>query len=315
MNRTDSQYLHHMRNILSKGEVKSNRTGVDTRSLFGHQMRFDLREGFPLLTTKKVHMKSIIHELLWFLKGESNIKYLTENGVTIWDEWADDKGNLGPVYGVQWRSWPAVNGESVEYIDQLQLRIDRLKTVPDCRRAIVSAWNVADLDDMALQPCHVLFQFNTAPMTFEQRLAVAKPYMDVNDYNAIKNGLVSRVEGETYMDEDGVPTHYLDTLLYQRSADWFLGVPFNIASYALLTQLIAQVVNMVPREFIHTFGDTHIYENHIDQCNTQLTRLKHTPLPIMKINPAVTEIDDFVYEDFELVGYESADAIKAPVAV
>lgn len=262
------QYHALMERILNEGVDKSDRTGTGTRSVFGHQMRFDLQEGFPVVTTKKLHLRSIIHELLWFLSGDTNIKYLKENGVRIWDEWADENGDLGPVYGHQWRSWPTPDGGTVDQIAQL---VDMIKNNPDSRRLIVSAWNVSDIQNMALPPCHTMFQFYVA---------------------------------------DGK----LSCQLYQRSADVFLGVPFNIASYALLTMMMAQVCDLVPHEFIHTFGDAHLYSNHFDQAKLQLSR-DHRPLPEMKINPEVKNIFDFKYEDFELVGYDPHPHIKAAVAV
>lgn len=262
------QYLDLMRDVLKNGTKKEDRTGTGTLSVFGRQMRFDLSKGFPLVTTKKTHLKSIIHELLWFLKGETNTKYLTENGVTIWDEWADENGNLGPVYGYQWRSWPTADGR---HIDQISNLIERIKSNPDDRRLIVSAWNVGEIGKMALPPCHAFFQFYVA---------------------------------------DGK----LSCQLYQRSADIFLGVPFNIASYALLTMMVAQVTGLKPGEFVHTFGDAHLYLNHIDQTKLQLSR-EPKPLPEMHLNPHVKSIFDFKFEDFELVGYESHPGIKAPIAV
>ncbi len=262
------QYLDLMRHILEHGTRKGDRTGTGTLSVFGPQLRFDLQAGFPLLTTKKVHLKSIIHELLWFLKGETNIRYLRENGVSIWDEWADDKGELGPVYGYQWRSWPAPNGR---HIDQMAKVIEEIRRNPDSRRLIVSAWNVADLERMALMPCHAFFQFYVA---------------------------------------DGK----LSCQLYQRSADLFLGVPFNIASYALLTLMVAQVCNLGLGEFVHTFGDTHLYLNHLEQTREQLSRQPRA-LPRMILNPEVRNLFEFRYENFNLVGYEPHPAIKAPVAV
>lgn len=262
------QYHELMNFILKNGVKKEDRTGTGTISIFGYQMRFDLNEGFPLVTTKKVHMKSIIHELLWFLKGDTNIKYLKDNSVSIWDEWADEDGNLGPVYGHQWRSWPGKDGKTIDQIEQV---LRQLKTNPDSRRIIVSAWNVTDVNQMALPPCHTLFQFYVA-------------------------------EGK------------LSCQLYQRSADVFLGVPFNIASYALLTMMFAQVCNLKLGEFIHTFGDTHLYSNHIEQANLQLGR-ELRPLPIMKINPEVKNIFEFKYEDFSLENYNPHPAIKAAVAV
>jgi len=261
-------YLDLLRHVLDHGTQKSDRTGTGTVSVFGAQLRFDLNAGFPLLTTKKVHLKSIIHELLWFLKGDTNVKYLQDNGVRIWDEWARPDGDLGPVYGYQWRSWPAPDGR---HIDQIAQIIDTLKKNPDSRRIIVSAWNVADLDKMALMPCHAFFQFYVA---------------------------------------DGK----LSCQLYQRSADMFLGVPFNIASYALLTLMVAQVCNLKPGDFVHTFGDTHVYNNHMTQVNEQLSRSPRA-LPVMKLNPAVKNIHDFKYEDFTLEGYDPHPLIKAPVAV
>jgi thymidylate synthase len=261
-------YLDLLQHILDKGVHKSDRTGTGAISCFGYQMRFDLSEGFPLVTTKKLHVKSIIHELLWFLKGSTNIAYLKENGVSIWNEWADESGDLGPVYGKQWRSWEGAGGETVDQITDV---IEQIKRNPDSRRLIVSAWNVADLPDMALMPCHALFQFYVC-------------------------------EGK------------LSCQLYQRSADVFLGVPFNIASYALLTLMVAQVCGLQPGEFIHSFGDVHIYSNHLEQVKLQLTR-KPLKLPTMKLNPSVNNIFDFTYADFELKDYQFHPAIKAPVAV
>lgn len=271
------QYLQLLEKIIETGVDKSDRTGTGTRSLFGHQMRFNLQEGFPLVTTKKLHLKSIIYELLWFLKGDTNVEYLQKNGVKIWDEWADKNGNLGPVYGKQWRSWEGANGKTVDQVTDL---IEQLKTNPDSRRLIISAWNVADLPEMKLMPCHCLFQFYTAPS------------------NAPEGG----------------GRRKLSCQLYQRSADVFLGVPFNIASYALLTMMIAQVCDMEPGEFIHSFGDVHLYKNHFEQAALQLTR-KPFPLPKMKLNPEVKDIFDFKFEDFELENYQSHPGIKAMVAV
>ena len=262
------QYLDLMRHVLEHGTQKSDRTGTGTLSVFGHQMRFDLSQGFPLVTTKKCHLRSIIHELLWFLQGDTNIRYLKENGVKIWDEWADENGDLGPVYGHQWRNWPKPDGG---HIDQITRVLHDLKHNPDSRRIIVSAWNVADLDKMALAPCHAFFQFYVA---------------------------------------DGK----LSCQLYQRSADIFLGVPFNIASYALLTMMLAQVSGLKPGDFVHTLGDAHLYLNHLDQAREQLTR-EPRPLPTMQMNPAVTDLFAFKFEDFELQGYDPHPAIKAPVAV
>ncbi|MDO9054006.1 MAG: thymidylate synthase [Gallionella sp.] len=261
-------YLDLMQHVLEHGTKKSDRTGTGTVSVFGYQMRFDLSQGFPLVTTKKCHMKSIIHELLWFLQGDTNIRYLKENGVKIWDEWANENGDLGPVYGKQWRSWKAVDGRVV---DQIKIAVDQLKNNPDSRRIIVSAWNVGELDKMALAPCHAFFQFYVA---------------------------------------DGK----LSCQLYQRSAEIFLGVPFNIASYALLTMMMAQVCGLEPGDFVHTFGDAHLYLNHMEQTTLQLSR-EPRPLPVMKINPDVKDILGFHYEDFTLEGYDPHPAIKAPVAV
>ncbi len=262
------QYLDLVKEILDNGVVKSDRTGTGTKSIFGHQMRFNLEEGFPLLTTKKLHLKSIIHELLWFLKGDTNVHYLQENGVRIWNEWADENGDLGHVYGYQWRSWPTYNGG---HIDQIKEVIRQIKETPDSRRMIVSAWNVADLDKMNLPPCHLLFQFYVA---------------------------------------DG----RLSLQLYQRSADTFLGVPFNIASYALLLQMMAQVTELKAGDFVHTTGDTHLYLNHLEQAQLQLTRTPR-PLPRMVINPDVKDLFDFRYEDFQLEGYDPWPHISAKVSV
>jgi thymidylate synthase len=267
------QYHELLRHIIANGVDKADRTGTGTRSVFGYQMRFHLQEGFPLVTTKKVHLRSIIHELLWFLKGETNIAYLKENGVSIWDEWASADGELGPVYGKQWRSWQGAHGEAV---DQISWLVKELKQNPDSRRLIVSAWNVAELPQMALMPCHTLFQFYTAPLPDGRRS--------------------------------------LSCQLYQRSADVFLGVPFNIASYALLTLMLSQVVDMVPGDFVHTFGDVHLYSNHFEQAQLQLSRTPF-PLPTMRLNPEVRDIFGFQYSDFKLENYVCHAAIKAPVAV
>lgn len=269
------QYLDLLQHILDNGVDKSDRTGTGTKSCFGYQMRFDLRQGFPLVTTKKLHLKSIIYELLWFLRGETNIAYLKEHGVSIWDEWADENGELGPVYGKQWRSWEGANGRVADQITDL---IKQIKTHPDSRRLIVSAWNVSDLPKMALMPCHVLFQFYVTPSP------------------------------------EGTGRARLSCQLYQRSADVFLGVPFNIASYSLLTMMVAQVCDLEPGEFIHTFGDVHIYSNHMDQVKLQLGRPPY-PMPTMKLNPDVKNIFDFSFGDFNLQNYQSHPAIKAPVAV
>ena len=262
------QYHRLLQHLLDHGTEKSDRTGTGTLSVFGYQMRFNLEEGFPLVTTKKLHLRSIIYELLWFLKGDTNIQYLKENKVSIWDEWSDEDGNLGPVYGYQWRSWPTPDGSSIDQISQV---IDQIKHNPNSRRMIVSAWNVASVNEMALPPCHTLFQFYVA---------------------------------------DGK----LSCQLYQRSADTFLGIPFNIASYALLTMMVAQVCDLKPGEFIHTMGDTHLYLNHLEQARLQLSR-PCKALPIMKINPKVRSIFDFTFDDFELIGYDPHPHIKAEVAV
>ncbi len=262
------QYLDLMRHVRDNGTKKEDRTGTGTLSVFGHQMRFDLSEGFPLVTTKRIHLRSIIHELLWFLQGDTNIRYLKENGVSIWDEWADENGELGPVYGSQWRSWPTPDGQ---HIDQITQVIDQIKSTPDSRRIIVSAWNVAEVNNMALPPCHAFFQFYVA---------------------------------------DGK----LSCQLYQRSADIFLGVPFNIASYALLTQMMAQVCGLEVGDFVHTLGDAHLYLNHLEQTDLQLSREPHA-LPQMKLNPDIQSLFDFTYDDFELTNYDYHPHIKAPVAV
>jgi len=262
------QYLDLMRLVYEQGTVKEDRTGTGTKSIFGHQSRYDLSAGFPLVTTKRCHLRSIIHELLWFLQGDTNIRYLKENGVRIWDEWADENGDLGPVYGSQWRSWPTPNGNHIDQISQI---IEQIKNTPDSRRIIVSAWNVAEIENMALPPCHAFFQFYVA---------------------------------------DGK----LSCQLYQRSADIFLGVPFNIASYALLTMMVAQVTGLQAGDFIHTLGDAHLYANHMQQTELQLSR-QPFPLPQMKINPEVSSLFDFKFEDFELINYQSHEHIKAKVAV
>ncbi|MHB8624230.1 MAG: thymidylate synthase [Sulfuricaulis sp.] len=262
------QYLDLMRHVMHHGVRKDDRTGTGTLSVFGHQMRFDLAQSFPLLTTKKMHTKSIIHELLWFLRGDTNIRYLREHGVRIWDEWADENGDLGPIYGAQWRSWPGPDGQ---HFDQISQVVREIRANPDSRRLIVSAWNVSELDHMSLPPCHLLFQFYVA-------------------------------QGR------------LSCQLYQRSADIFLGVPFNIASYALLTLMVAQVTGYKPGEFVHTLGDAHLYLNHLEQVHTQLAR-EPRPLPIMRLNPEKTSLFDFDYDDFELLNYDPHPSIKAPVAV
>ncbi len=262
------QYLELLHHVMTQGTEKADRTGTGTLSVFGYQMRFDLANGFPLLTTKRLHLKSIIHELLWFLRGETNVSYLRENGVSIWDEWADEDGELGPVYGAQWRSWRTSDGSTIDQITQL---VDQLRKSPSSRRHIISAWNVGDLKDMALPPCHAFFQFYVA-------------------------------------------RNRLSCQLYQRSADVFLGVPFNIASYALLLQMIAQITGYQVGEFVHTFGDAHLYTNHVEQARRQLKRTPYA-LPVMHINPKVTSIFDFVYEDFELQNYQCHEHIPAPIAV
>ena len=261
-------YLQLLETILETGAIKEDRTGTGTRSIFGHQLRFDLADGFPMLTTKKLHLKSIVYELLWFLRGDTNIEFLKDHGVSIWDDWADEEGNLGPVYGHQWRSWGAADGSSIDQISQVQ---EQIRTQPDSRRMIVSAWNVGQLSDMALPPCHLLFQFYVA---------------------------------------DG----HLSCQMYQRSADVFLGVPFNIASYALLTMMMAQATGLKPGHFVHTLGDAHLYQNHLEQANLQLTR-ETRPLPTMKINPEVHSIFDFCFDDFQLESYDPHPHIRAPVAV
>jgi thymidylate synthase len=268
------QYLELMQRVLDEGVAKSDRTGTGTRSIFGHQMRFNLAEGFPLVTTKKLHLKSIVYELLWFLRGDTNVGYLNEHGVTIWNEWAGNDGELGPVYGYQWRSWPARDGTSIDQISEV---IEQIRTTPDSRRLIVSAWNVADVPLMAIPPCHLLFQF--------------------------------------YVSDDpaGGPKR-LSCQLYQRSADVFLGVPFNIASYALLTMMVAQVTELAPGDFVHTLGDAHLYDNHLEQARTQLAR-EPRPLPTMRIDPSVKSIFDFKHEHFRLENYDPHAHIAAPVAV
>lgn len=299
------EYLDHMERLLEAAE-KSDRTGTGTQSIFGHQIRHDLRQGFPLLTTKKVFLNGVIHELLWFLKGDTNIKYLQEKGVRIWNEWADENGNLGPVYGQQWRNW---NGEG---IDQIHNVIERLKTNPECRRLIVSAWNVEQLSEMALVPCHAFFQFNTEEIPLAERKEYWKKTVGASEV-IYDEGTDSAIIHE-FLDTRNVPKYYLDLQLYQRSADWLLGVPFNVASYSLLLMMVGQVVNMIPREFIHSFGDTHLYLNHIEQAKEQLSREPYG-LPEMKLNPKVKNIDDFESSDFTLYGYESHPAIKAEVSV
>jgi len=293
------QYLDLLRHVMTNGEEKSDRTGTGTRSVFGYQMRFDLQQGFPLVTTKKMHLKSIIYELLWFLRGDTNIAYLKEHGVSIWDEWANEKGDLGPVYGKQWRSWEGKDGKVVDQISSL---IEHLKKDPDSRRLIVSAWNVTELEAMALMPCHCLFQFYTRKLNERERVRLWS------------NGVHTEKLNHEALDALGAPSHFLDCQLYQRSADVFLGVPFNIASYALLIMMIAQTVDMAPGELVWTGGDTHIYKNHSEQVTTQLSR-DPFPLPTMEINQSVADIFSFAYEDFALKNYQSHPAIKAPIAV
>lgn len=298
------QYQELQHYVLEHGSKKPDRTGTGTLSKFGYQMRFDLGKGFPLVTTKKLHTPAVFHELLWLLKGDTNIGYLKENNVKIWDEWADENGDLGPVYGKQWRSWEGADGKTIDQISEL---IENLGKSPDSRRLIVNAWNVADLSEMALMPCHCFFQFYTRVMTEDERITA---WTKMNN----KSRSYTEKMNSTDLDNVGAPGRYLDCQLYQRSADIFLGLPFNIASYSLLTMMIAQVVNMVPGEFIHTLGDFHIYLNHIEQVKLQLNR-EPFPLPTMKINPEVKDIFSFKYEDFTLENYQYHPAIKAPVAV
>lgn len=326
------QYLKLMQDVLTtKNLPKADRTGTGTRSIFGHQMRFNLQEGFPLVTTKKLHLKSIIHELIWFLAGDTNIKYLNDNGVRIWDEWADANGDLGPVYGAQWRSWP---GQSAlcyvdpskgvknnttmftEYIDQISKVVDTLRNNPDDRAVIVSAWNVADLDKMRLRPCHVMFQFYTRELTHAERYDLFRKQTGMQ-----QAGFYSFMTKEQEQEADhhnfdgwGIPRRYLDCQLYQRSADVFLGVPFNIASYALLTHMLAHSLNMIAGDFVWTGGDCHLYSNHIEQARQQLTR-EERPLPKLVIKGPPKSIFDYRFEDFEIVGYDPHPAIKAQVAV
>lgn len=323
------QYENYLADILKNGVFKEDRTGTGTYSVFGRQMRFDLREGFPLITTKKVHTKSIIHELLWFLKGGSNIKYLTDNGVTIWNEWADENGDLGPVYGKQWRSWPDVKVQEygipsvwedgtysvcavvkVSAIDQIQQAIDLLKNNPDSRRIVVSAWNPAEIPDMKLPPCHAFFQFYTEEIPHAERWV--RCMRDFSDYN--RKGYVSRdIDAKGFMDDLGMPTRYLSCQLYQRSADSFLGVPFNIASYALLTEMFAQQANMVAKDFVWTGGDCHVYSNHVDQVKLQLTRDVRS-FPKLRLNKA-EDIFSYKFDDITIEGYDPHPAIKGAVAV
>ncbi|AFQ96695.1 thymidylate synthase [Erwinia phage phiEaH2] len=340
------QYLDLLRDVRDNGHEKADRTGTGTLSLFGAQMRFDLQKGFPLVTTKKVHLRSIIHELLWFLMGDTNIQYLKDNNVSIWDEWADEDGNLGPVYGKQWREWPDIRAVPYEEfnrltaagyedldagtwsmdencsiyfvrknIDQISKVMEQLKNDPDNRRIIVSAWNVADLDEMALAPCHAFFQFYTRKMTPAERMSW------LSENKPKDRAMINRVAYASQDDREealtecfGVPTRVLSCQLYQRSADMFLGVPFNIASYALLIHMFAQQANMAVGDFVWTGGDVHLYSNHLEQADLQLTREPH-PLPQLRIKRRPDSIFDYKFEDFEVVGYESHDAIKAPVAI
>ncbi|EBS0563310.1 thymidylate synthase [Salmonella enterica subsp. enterica serovar Muenchen] len=341
------QYQDLMAEVFAKGTPKKDRTGTGTLSIFGHQMRFNLQEGFPLVTTKRCHLRSIIHELLWFLKGDTNIQYLKDNGVTIWDEWADKNGDLGPVYGKQWRSWPVIRAVPYEQfneltaagyedldagtwsmdencslyfigktIDQISKVIDQLKNDPDNRRIIVSAWNVADLDDMALAPCHAFFQFYTRELDFDERLR----WLEVNNFTqyckpTFSNDSIDDLDKlHSRLDEFDVPRRSLSCQLYQRSADVFLGVPFNIASYALLIHMFAQQANMVVGDFVWTGGDVHLYSNHLEQARTQLGRSPR-PLPKLIIKRKPDSIFDYKFEDFEIEGYDPHPAIKAPVAI
>ena len=297
------QYLDLLQHVLDHGTERLDRTGTGTVGVFGYQMRFDLSEGFPCLTTKKLHLRSIIHELLWFLRGDTNIKYLKDNGVSIWDEWADENGNLGPVYGSQWRSWPDGHGGT---IDQIANVVKEIKENPYSRRLLVTAWNPAEIEEMALPPCHCLFQFYVEPAAPVDKLGVDKlissteePPINLSTYQPINNK---------------APKGRLSCQLYQRSADIFLGVPFNIASYALLTMMMAQVCGLEPGEFVHTFGDAHIYKNHLDQVRLQLSR-EPRPLPTMRINPEVKDIFGFRYEDFTLENYDPHPHIKGEVSV
>jgi len=310
------QYHKLIKHVLDNGVWKSNRTGIDTLDCFGYQMRFNMLEGFPLLTTKKIHTKSMIHELIWLISGNTNIKYLKDNKVRIWDEWADENGDLGPVYGKQWRDWEKVEVPQFadqQYnettIDQLAWVIDRIKESPYCRRQIVTAWNPGDLPEMALAPCHCFFQFNCRPRPITARL---ESYM-INTNSEAPCGLSEAELGE-WLTSQGEPEYYLDLQLYQRSADSLLGIPFNIASYALLLHMIAQITNTIAGDFIWTGGSVHIYENHMEQVKLQLTR-DFRPLPTLKLNPNIKNIDDFKYEDIEFLNYNPHPPIKATVAV
>ena len=326
------QYLDVMRDILESGRVKGDRTGTGTKSVFGRQMRFDLQKGFPLVTTKKVHMKSIIYELLWFLRGETSVEWLNEHGITIWNEWAGENGELGPIYGYQWRKWPAVSVVSeapgihyewepehlaLQPIDQIAQVMSEIQTNPDSRRLVVSAWNVGDIDKMALQPCHILFQFNTRLLTTRERFALYSRAYEDDDDTLSPTKLWQKYPERNHheiLDIEKIPSRALDCQMYQRSCDFFLGVPFNIASYALLTMMVAQVTGCAPGEFVWVGGDVHLYLNHLAQAELQITR-EPRPLPRVRINPEKKSIDDFCFNDFTLEGYDPHPAIKAPIAV
>lgn len=323
------EYLDLLSDVHDHGRYKLDRTKVGCHSVFGRQIRFDLSKGFPMVTTKKLHLRSIIHELLWFLKGDTNIAYLKENGVRIWDEWADANGDLGPIYGEQWRSWKDIDGRTH---DQITTAIELLRKDPASRRNVVSAWNVGQLDQMRLNPCHALFQFYAEELTTDERVDIYNAKVEearrehagrhwtdqeMVTWAWLEKGREKAWNGQTmveYLDAEGVPKHRLSCQLYQRSADIFLGVPFNIASYALLTHMVAHVVGMAPGDFVHTFGDLHVYSNHIDQIELQMTR-DPLPLPKLVLNPDVKNIFDFTIDDIKIVGYESHPAIKGDVAV
>jgi thymidylate synthase len=323
------QYLDLLKNIMDNGCQKGDRTGTGTKSIFGTQMRFNLQEGFPLVTTKKIHFKSVVHELICLLSGNTNIQYLKENNVKIWDEWADENGDLGKIYGHQWRKWEKFEykeGNDHEYcfipssyikseIDQIKNVIERIKSNPECRRLIVTAWNPADLPDMALMPCHAFFQFNCRPMTVWERRDIGWDESP-DSPSALEFYAADRSDEEyhKFLDDRNVPKYFLDNHLYQRSQDQYLGAPFNIASYALLTHMVAQVTNTVAGDFVHSSGDVHLYSNHYEQAKLQLTREPY-PLPQIKLNPNIKDIDDFKFEDIELIGYQCHPHIKAPVAV
>jgi thymidylate synthase len=320
MNKTDKIYTDLLRDIQANGVVKKDRTGVGTISVFGRMLRFDLSEGFPLLTTKKIHMKSVIHELLWFLKGDTNIKYLNENGVTIWDEWADEDGNLGPIYGKQWVSWSAFNVCQIPKtpINQIEMMVDRLRTNPDCRRMIVSAWNVGDLDKMALTPCHYGFQLETHELTTKEMCELAGvDYEKAMEETYHGKNIDADLEIRTILSDPqgkNIPTRKLTLMWNQRSVDTFLGLPFNIASYAILLHMFAAQTNMVVGDLICSLGDTHIYLNHFDQVAEQLSR-DSRPLPKLWLNPEVKNIFDYKYDDIKFEGYDPHPAIKAPIAI